>query len=385
MNYLTHESIKELTEAESRAPAVTMYIPTHRAPTPPNMSEDQLRLKNLTEKAIDIIKTRDDQSHEFIKFVREQCERLHQDRSFWQDQLESLLVCIRPNEIETFNLPIDCDEYVSVDDHFHLAPIYAFLSDEQEYYVLALAQHDPKLYKGSLYELKSTGIELPTNIEEALNIDEKHIRSVQYHTGNQGGATQYHGHGGAKDTGDSERLRFFGIVDNKVTNKTDSKLPLIIAGTETEVIEYKELSHHPNIMDDYISGNYTGTHPSKLYKKARPIIENNIIFSKHTDVLERFQRLSGENENMVATSYAEIKDAAEKGRIETLAVGMSRKTRDTVRDNDDQVTKITFSDNMDSKALDYIAQLVWSQSGQVVNMYENQMPQKRPMFAIMRY
>lgn len=384
MKYLTQETIKELTEAESRAPAITIYLPTHRAPTPPNMSEDQLRLKNLTEKAIDILKNRNE-PHDFIEFVRKQCAGLHQDRSFWQSQLESLLICIRPNEVQTFNLPIDCDEYVAVDDHFHLAPVYAFLSDEQEYYVLALAQHDPKLYKGNMYELKSTDIELPSNIEEALNIDELHLKSVQYHTGNQGGATQIHGHGGAKDTGDSERLRFFSIVDNKITQQADKKLPLIIAGTDSEVTEYKSLSRYPKIMEDHISGNYTGVNPNDLYKKAKPVIEKEIILSEHADVLERFQRLSGENDNLVATSYADIKDAAEKGRIETLAVGMSRKTRDTVRDNDEQVTKITFSDNMDSKAMDYIAQLVWSQSGKVVNMYENQMPQKRPMFAIMRY
>lgn len=384
MNYLTQESIKELTEAERRSPAVTIYIPTHRAPTPPNMSEDQLRFKNLTEKAVDILKNRGE-PHEFIQFIREECVRLHQDRSFWQDQLESLLVCIRPGQVKTYNLPIDCDEYVAVDDHFHLAPVYAFLSDEQEYYVLALAQHDPKLYKGDMYELKPTDIELPKNIEEALNIDELHLKSVQYHTGNQGGATQIHGHGGAKDTGDPERLRFFSIVDNRVRQRADKKLPLIIAGVDSEVAEYKELSDYPKIMHKHISGNYTGVNPKDLYDKVRHIIEEEIIMSKHADVLQRFQRLAGENDNLVATSYAEIKDAAEKGRIETLAVGMSRKTRDTVRDNDEQVTKITFSDSMDSKALDYIAQLVWSQSGQVVNLYENQMPAKRPMFAIMRY
>ncbi len=44
---ITQTALTELLEAVPQSPAVTIYAPMHRAATPPNMTEDQIRFKNL--------------------------------------------------------------------------------------------------------------------------------------------------------------------------------------------------------------------------------------------------------------------------------------------------------------------------------------------------
>lgn len=383
MHKINSSEIKNLLESQPRSPAITMYIPTHKTISPPHMHEDQVRFKNLRSKAIKILETRD-KHNAFNQEFESACENLQNNQDVWKHMSESLLLCVRPGLFAYYHLPIDSDEYVSVADNFHLTPVIGLLNDLRNYYVLGASKQNPILFKGDAYGLELTGVTLPESIESALNIDEMHIKSVQFASISRGGSkgAQFHGQGSAKDAGDEERLRFFRIIDDIVCKRADMSLPLILAGTDSEVAEYRAQSRHQQLLNRHIDGHFTTKDTATLHEKSVAIIQQEVIAKSHKRALEEYTQLHG---SLTTDQMSELKDAAEKGRIKTLLIAMSHETRDTVRDTMAQVHKLVFPNDKASQAVDYIAQQVVKQSGQIINLTQGEMPSGKLILAINRY
>lgn len=385
MKQLTPELIASLNNNQNATtPAVTIYLPTHKRSSPPNMSEDRTRFKNLYQKALEALENRD-QRDPFIEEFKQICEQQLENQTFWRQMSESLLVCVRPGQAEFIRLPIDSDEYVAVDNHFHLAPVQALVNDLHDYHLLVVAQKNPLLFHGNAYELVSADVTMPESIEEALKIDEEHLKSVQYHTGNQAGASLYHGHGAGRDNGDEDKLRFYRLIDDLVLSAAQPPLPLILAGVEAEVAAYRQESKHPNILESIIPGNFILNDAPELQQRAWEIVRQEIIEPAHEQAIERYERLKGEAAELVSNRFGSIKSAAENGRVDTLLTNMSRLTTDSVRDNDQSLPKIHFPDDYQSQALDEVARIVREQSGRIINVHDHKMPEKALALAIYRY
>lgn len=385
MNKISLGKVKELLDTQGRAPAITIYLPTHKSSSPPHMSEDQIRLKNLAAKATEILDSRD-KHNPFNKEFQGICARLQEDRNFWEHMSESILICIRPGMTEYFHLPIDSEEYVAVADHFHLAPVLGLVKDLKEYYVFNIALHKPHLFEGDAYGLSLSDIELPESLEAALNIDERHQKSLQFASTQSSKGAEYHGHGAGKDTGHADKMRYFKMLDDIIVTHIDTSKPLVLAGIDPELSEYRSVSRHHNILDEPIHGIYTENDTGTLHQKSMEIIENKIVKPEHEQAIERYESLHGRSPERTAETIAELRDAADNGRVGTLLVGMTRITRDTVRDNMNEVKMLAFPDENESQAIDYIARQVASQSGEVFNLSQQEMPEDHKlMVAINRY
>lgn len=381
MHKISYAQIKDLLKVKPRSPAITMYLPTHKTASPPHMREDQLRFKNLCSKASELLETRD-KHNEFNREFKDKCERLLENQEFWKSKSESMLLCARPGDFTYYHLPIDSDEYVAVDGHFHLAPVIGLLNEMQDYYVLTVSRKNPVLLKGDAYELSSTSVELPESIESALNIDEMHQKSVQHSTIQGGGGAEFHGHGSIKDSGYDERLRFFRMIDNLVYLHAETPLPLILAGVESDVAEYRSQSRRPNQLERHIEGHFSAKDTIVLHEKAKALIDDEITAPSHQKALAEYNQVYG---NLNADDMSDIKDAAEKGRVKTLLIAMSQKTRDTVRDNMTEVRKLIFPNDKISQAVDYIAWKVIHQGGKIVNLNQGEMPSGKLILSINRY
>lgn len=385
MQKITHESIQHLLETEAN-PKVTLYIPLEAGASPPHISENQIRFKNLIHKAVDELKAMGDTS----KLSSELCAKLdevHDNLEFWKDKKRGILLLAAPGMMETFDLPIDTEEYAAVDDTFHLAPILALLADDRAYYVLSLAQQNPKLYKGDMYGLTPMDIGLPSNIRTALGIDEPNQK-----TENQGSAIGtsmktgwFNGRGGAGDPQDIDRVRFFHTIDKLLLENLDRNVPLILAGIEAETVEFRDLSKYPKILEETISGNHTDTRPEELFTMAHDIITHELIQPEHDAAREEYERLQGANPERVARDKKSITEAAEQGRVDKLLAQMSRRTTDTVQDAVKPVLRITFPEGDFSKTLNGLAMQVWQMSGKVVNLMPHEMPNGALMVARLRY
>lgn len=372
--------LKRLLAASPRAPAVTIYLPTHVSASPPHISEDQIRLKNLKNRACSIIKTRED-AKEFADELNRKLEELLANTLFWEHQTRGLLICARPGRFYMFHLPLDTSEYLAVDERFRLAQILGLLSDYNKYYVLSLAQHSPKLYSGDFYGLSETDVGLPQSLLKGLNIDEMGRPSEQQVSA-YGNARGFNGRGGDKNPAEEERQRFWRMIDQLVLKHADKKQPLILAGIDSEVSEYRALTHYPNVLNGHIEGSFSGSSGFELFQPALEIIENELVQPEHQAVVDQFKQAPG----LTARDFAAITDAADKGRVDKLLLAGIRYTADTVRDNKQAVPVIEQPPEESAAAVHNTAYKVWNSGGTIINLETDEMPVKDSlMLATLRY
>jgi hypothetical protein len=395
MEKLDKDTLKSLQDIDAEL-AVTIYAPMHTSAAPPHISENQIRFKNLLQKAADEIRGIDKHA-ELAMQLESTIDEIYNSLTFWENQTPGLLICATTNNIHMFHLPIDTEEYVAVDTYFHLAPVVGLLHDAREYYVLAIAQQNPKLYRGDMYSLESSGIELPANMREALNLDEPNRKTENQGTttgpSSQGMASSpsrgrgwFNGRGGARNPAEADRLRFFRLIDQVIRDNANRDMPLILAGVESDIAEYREISRYPHILRGAAGINHTGTDDLRpLFEEAMTIISKELIEPAHQSAVEEYERVGGANPDRVARDLKSIDQAATQGRIDKLLAGMIRRTADTVRDTAGEVLRISFPNKSESKRLNDIARKVWQSSGTIFNLLPSEMPGGLQLAARLRY
>ena len=389
MQKITQQALTQLTEStDGKAVAVTIYIPLEATASPPHITENQIRFKNLIHKAVEQLKATGDTS-DLSKQLCDRLAALQDDIEFWKESRRGMLLCAAPGMLEMYHLPVDTEEYVAVDTSFHLAPVVALMGDAKEYYVLALAQQRPRIYKGDSYDLSEINIGLPETLRVGLGIDEPNQKSE-----NQGSATGsslntgwFNGRGGARDPMDNDRLKFLHLIDSLLHDKLDQSVPLVLAGIDSEVDEFRDVSKYPKLLQGSIAGNHTETNMHDLFALAQPIIMHELVEPEHAAIKEEYERLQGANPERVASDAISIAEAAEQGRVDKLIASMGRQTTDTVQDNINSVFRITFigGDGEANKLLNNLAMKVWQMSGRVVSLLPEEMPNGAPILARLRY
>jgi hypothetical protein len=387
MNKITKESIESLLQPQDE-PVLSIYMPTHRVSTPPHMQEDQIRYKNLLKKGRDLLKEKSD-AHGIEKIYKQLESQISND-AFWQHMTEGLAIFVSSKDCQVLHLPIECDEHVWVGDTYDVAPLLAMCAFDQPYYLLALAMHNSKLYKGDMYGLEPVDIEFPESLEDALNIDEMNAnsRTVKSREAPRGPGDSIgpHGEGDSQEAGHEERLKYLRIIDSKITdsNDIDTKLPLLIAGTENEVGDYKAVSQYPQLMEAFIHGNHTIEHPNELHAAAWQVVRDEIGGRKKTERVEKFNESKGVYK--ASSDIKDIEEAAKVGRVDTLLVNLVNMTRDTVSDAADiPMPKIVFPEEYDKKQIGELAVAVHNQGGEVFALDSESMPEDTRAAAIYRY
>lgn len=384
MNKITRTSIESLTKHQNGITA-SIYLPTHRHPSPPHIQEDQTRFKNLIHEARDKWQ---EQSSDITKF--QELESKLDDLEFWHQATEGMAIFISHDRLEIYHLPIECEEHVCVGDSFDLTSLYALSSYDQPYYLLALAMHNSKLMRGDMYGLEPVAIDFPTSMEDALNIDEMFansntIRGVEGGAiGNGAGAP--HGQGDSSEAGREERMQYFRIIDRMIADASavDPSLPLLIAGTDSEAGDYRQLSKLPHVVDAYIQGNHGNTSIQDLHALAWPIIQQEVVDKKLTDAVEQCNELNGIDK--ASDNLTDITEAAKMGRVDTLLLTMIRKTNDSVSDAvKTAVPILTFSKGSEDSAIASLARIVFMQGGKILGSHYRMLPKRVRVAAIYRY
>src|SRR5690242_8261792 len=98
MKHIDSTTLQDLL-AVNEKPAVTIYIPMTTTASPPHITENQIRLKNLIHKAAEQLQA----EHDTSGLDRQLCDerdRLQDDMEFWEHQTPGLLVCAAPGNIQ---------------------------------------------------------------------------------------------------------------------------------------------------------------------------------------------------------------------------------------------------------------------------------------------
>lgn len=386
MNKVSGESIKQLLEHEDSV-TVSIYFPTHRFPTSDHISEDKIRFKNLIRAAKEMLVQQGSEDG-IVEQIAGLLEKdIYDSEEFWQATTEGAAVFCSPAEVRFLHLPMECDEFVSVGDRYDIAPLLVAGSCDMPYYLLALAVHNPVLYKGDMYGIERVNIDLPKSPEEALGIDElfsnsQTARAGGYRAGNPG--VKSHGQGDSKQAGQEEQLKFFRIIDEEIQGLRNGheKMSFLLAGTDDDVSGYREVSKLKGILEPTLRGNYTETAPHEIHDRAWPLVKEAICDKVLATEIEKLESLLGTGK--ASTEQGVISVAASEGRVATLLLGMLDVTRDTVNDSEAPAVKLRLSDEY-SEDIRTTCRTAFDQGGKVMGVLKDSMPEKAIEAAIFRY
>jgi hypothetical protein len=353
------------------------------------MQEDQTRYKNLIRQAKE--KWHEQVGDDSMASTFEQMEGKLAAVDFWQQTTEGLAVFVGPGTFEVFQLPIECEERVCVADSYDITPLLIIEAYDQPYYLLDLAMHNTKLFKGDMYGLEPVAVDFPASPEAALNIDEMFsnsntIRNQNSPASDGSGAVASHGQGDSNRAGREERFQYFRILENTMTalKEFDSTLPIVIAGTDSEVGDFRNSTKLTTVVHEYIQGNHTNTTLPELSRLAWPIIQSEIISKRAIDAIEQLREKEGLQKS--SYDYKDVTEAANMGRVQTLLVGITRKTTDTVSDAlQNAVPILTFAGQPDYERITELVKKVLAQGGTILGVGNEMLPAKVPVAAIYRY
>jgi hypothetical protein len=385
MEYIDTSAVEQLL-AERKTPKVTIYLPIHTSASPPHLTENQIRLKNLIMSAIDQL-PKHGTGKQLSDELNTALATLSDDLRFWRVQTPGLLICASPGRQSMFHLAIDTEPMVEVNDQYHLAPILGLLSDTKHFSVLALAQQGPRLYEGDLNHIDSSAIELPESAETALGIDEGNQRTERQGSA-RGPSTRtswFNGRGGARSPEPADRERYFRQIDTILNQKLNRGTPLLLAGTESDLALYRRISRYPKILASELEGNYITVQPHVLHGKASALVWRELIEPEHQAAIHHFERLRGSATDQTATDQKTIREAAGMGRVETLLANLLRRTSDTVQDSLHDVLRITFPPAELRESINQLALDVWRSHGRVLCLVPQEMPVKGTLAASLRY
>ena len=308
-------SLDELTRltAAVPAPAVSIYLPTHRAV--PETLQDPIRFKNLLRSAEEQALAAGARPAEAKALLAPGFELLG-NSDFWEHQLDGLAVFAAAGIFRSYRVPLRLDEAVLVSHRFHVKPLVPLVTEDSTFFVLALSQNQVRFFEGTrdtVGEIELEGV--PPSLAEALKYDDPQ-QQLQHHASAPGRAAVVHGHGSGIDEHKDNLLRFFRQVDAGIRpRQRGQRAPLVLAGVEYLLPIYREASTYPHLVDEGIPGNPERLSGEALHRQAWSLLE-----PRFAQVLEepvgRYRQLAGSGKT--STDVAVIVPAAHHGRVEVL-------------------------------------------------------------------
>ena len=324
MDLFNRQRLRALAQTEAD-PCISMFMPTVRFES--EHEQNPIRYKNLLKKARQHLQERgvqDDRIGEILQPVEERLD----DSAFWRSLSDGLAVFVTPSGASFYRLPINFEELVVVNDHFHLTPLFPLIASNNRYYVLALSQNHVRLYQGTHYaisEIESTDI--PSSITEALAFDDPE-RNLQEHTSTRAGRRRdaaFHGHGSDQDDAaarpHADLKRFFDQIDKGVRETLEEEAaPLVLAGVQYYLPLYRQANKYASLVEDQIAaGNPEHLEPKELHAKTWEIVEPIFQEAQHQS-MENFHQEYGNGNGLASDDFNEIVPASAFSRVHDLFV-----------------------------------------------------------------
>lgn len=310
----TREELRSVL-ADSQTPAISIFVPTHRAGQ--EIRQDPIRLKNLVKEAEDqLIKegTRPAEARTLLDPVA----GLVEDAAFWRHQDNGLALFRSPDIFRTYRLPFSVQAFVAVSDRFYIKPLLPLLMNDARFYVLALSQKAVRLLECTRDRAEPVELpDVPQGIGEALpEGPEPQLQRHSLPIGRQE-HTFIHGHGVGTDDVDVVNVRrYFQRVEDSVHQRLkDERAPLILACVEYMAPIYKEVSRYRQILEPTVAGNPDGLQNEELQLKARPIADEHFQQARAKAVAEYHEGIA---KGRASHRLDEVLTAACQGRIATL-------------------------------------------------------------------
>lgn len=375
---ITRDSILNLIE-QSGNPSISIYLPTHAKGE--QVQQDPIRFKNLLTKAEQQLKEQEINQTEIEKILEEPRKLLDQPL-FWQHADKGLAVFITKNTFEYFRVPLNFMEQVLVEDHFLITPLVPMVTLDGTYTILCLSQKEVRLLKCTRVSVETIYLEdAPTSMEDFQQYD-VYEKSLTAASGAGSSKTMFHGWGDAAI--DNNVLEnYLKTIETEVTSKLRKRNdPLILAGVDKAIAEYKKVNHYSRLMDQAISGNPDPKNDTEIKDEGWEIIKSYFLEDMYDDI-DRYSDLLGSDKQ--SNNLSQIVEAAYYGKIDSLFVTIGEHSWGRFDRKKDTVHHSSNRQNGEYDLINAAAIKTMTQGGNVYALDRENMPQASTVAAIFRY
>jgi hypothetical protein len=254
---------------------ISIYLPTQHAGA--ETLQNPIRLKGLLARTTAELEALGLSAHD-IHTRLQPATSLLDDTAFWTNVGHGLAVFIDDHDMWTKHLPITVAELAVVSDRFHLGPLIRALGDGDPFFVLAISRNEVRLLRGTRFAIDEHPLgQIPSSMAEALQFDDREPQ-LQSHAGERTGTgspvAMFHGQGAGKDARQADLERFLDAIDAGVRDIVgDTGTPLVLAGVDEVVAEYRKRSRYRHIVAGSIKGNPQRTQANEFHDRAWPLVE----------------------------------------------------------------------------------------------------------------
>ncbi len=384
MDGLSNEDILSLCERNEDY-QVSIYMSTGVGSA--KTKQYPLILKSLIKEAYERLISLD-VTREKAKKILEEVSNLADNSAFWMSQKQGLSIFISIHEIKYFLFPIGFKESVTVSNYYNILPILDFLFTDNNFYILALNYNGSKLYQANKYDIKEiTTKEMAKSLREVKSVYERE-ESNFFHIAKDGSDKSseniiFHGRGGLKED-DKMRVRdLIRQLEKKVSSFIkDSDLPLVLAGTDFVVAEYRKLNSYKNLLEASVLINIDPTNEKKIYDQALKLIEKTYEANKENE-LQRYFDLK--NDGKASNNPSEILRIAYTGGIRTLFLNEDKNLFNGFSEKSELTSVGNLSKNIYCPYANLLSILTVKNGGKVIILGEDRIPEKSLVAANFRY
>jgi len=301
-------------------PAVSLYLPTHRAGA--ERDQDPIRLKNLVKAACDGLVAqgmRDADADALLGKVR----ALYDDVQFWREAGDGLAIFADATETRALQLDVAMPEQCVVGTRFYVRPLALAYRGDERFFVLALDRNRARLFAGDRIAITEIPLDPAiSSFAESSKYDERE-ESLQYTTHaspestNSAGSAigQFHGHGG-ENVDKDELQRFASGLEKAVTSAigAESAAPLLLMGVDYQLATYRGVNSYRAIAPEQVDGATDELTDRAIHAKALEALAPRFNAAVGIDLKE----LSEKPSSLVSSDPTEIVSAAATGRVKTL-------------------------------------------------------------------
>lgn len=367
-------------------PCISMFLPTY--PAGSDARAPAIRLKNLIRACEKRLKA-DGMHPDQVSSILEPVADLLNVSSFWSRQSRGLAVFRSPDIFEHYRLPLDFEDYLSIDDRFVVKPLVPLLSNDGRFYILALSLHQARLYEATRQSIEHRPIQdMPDGIQDIVKFEDAE-EQLQYHTTprgtSAGSAAIFHGQGNIADrTGHKKDIHeYLKAVDKAVMHRIAKyqSAPMVLAGVDYIRAAYAEESDYNNILEAGIDGNPDRTREEQLHESAWKLVEPEF----HRALNSKLEQYGHAPDNRTSEDLCTILEEAHRGRVEILFAGIGRNVSGRF-DPDKKICEI--HETFDPQEQDLINRTVLdtlAHGGTVYSLNEDDMPHHAQQAALFRY
>lgn len=375
-------TLREIAADRGETPHVTVAVPSTALPS--ERQENEIRLKNAIAEADAQLQTLglDDRRR---GAVLGPLIEARDGGTFWPEEpLDGGLAAYTTGSgLTRITLPQRPRELTVVGWRFHLKPVLQAKSLTGPFALLAISQNDVRLFEGDCRGLRQLDLagRAPRSLEESAGHDLTEP-NLQHHAGHRGSSEAiYHTHGGGKDDVTPELKRFLREVDSAVQDLLPHReTPLLLAGVESLLALYRQVSDLPGILEDELHGNVEHLSAAALYERARELVEHRHV-QDDRDAAVTLADEVGSGSAIDSIDAALL--AALEGRVSEIVVAGDREDWGYV---DEGAHEVRHRDELPREdLLDRAAVETWLHGGRVRVLPAEALPGERLICASLRY